>query len=781
MQPLLILFGSAFTLAVCYSLGSRLLGAAASDAGLRVVSGAALLSTAVFACCACGLVYTAVFLALGAAALTISRPGVLPRTFVDMIRKRSPALAAGSAILSRHSQSAASSAGSGTLVHHPEPIAAGTLRHTPEPALRARDSSLAEDSRPLALLRSRWCLLFAPYLILYLSNAMAPEISFDGSRYHLGLVGRYLREHGFHPIRDNFYAAFSQGVEMLYLFAYAFGRHSSAAVVHFGLLLALVWQMLSWSRRAGYPLAGLCAAALILLSPIVGVDGASAYNDVAVAAIAFSLFHLLQISAESHSRRLLIAIGLAAGFAYAAKYTAFLAVPYAIAWIGWNRRSWRDAAIVVFFVAAMILPWMFKDWLWYRNPVAPFFNRYFPNQYVTVSFEGEYLHQLSHPQVLASLWQLPIQATTFGSLSGLLGPVFLLVPLALLSLRDSAGRQLLIAAAVFGAPFVFNVSTRFLIPAIPFVALALCLVLARIPRIAVAAVVIHALLSWPTVVRRYCHPDAWRLDKVTWREALRIKPEDGFLESNLPLYGAARLLDRVTPPDATIFTQTPIPEAYTSRHVRTAYQSAANIMSRKVFWSGFVPEHAPVWRLRFQFPKAKLAAIRIVQMAAGSGSWSIHEIRAFNEGREVPRSGWRATARPFPWGAAAMLDGRLASFWLCGETLRRGEYVQIDFPGRPAVDSVLVEAAPDQPGIRLRLEGRVDNGWMQLADRPEIGTEPIPPGIRRAAAEELRRRGNDYLLAFDGEFGADDLRQHAADWGIRQTGEYKGARVYRLP
>ena len=53
---------------------------------------------------------------------------------------------------------------------------------------------------------------------------------------------------------------------------------------------------------------------------------------------------------------------------------------------------------------------------------------------------------------------------------------------------------------------------------------------------------------------------------MPYREALRIKPEEGFLESNLPLYGATRMVERLTPPGSTIFTFTPIPEAYTSRN-----------------------------------------------------------------------------------------------------------------------------------------------------------------------------------------------------------------------
>ena len=86
----------------------------------------------------------------------------------------------------------------------------------------------------------------------------------------------------------------SQGVEMLYLCAFAFGRHSAAAVVHLGFLLALAWQMISWARRAGFELAGICAALLVFLSPLDGVDASSAYNDVAVAAIAFTLFYFLE-------------------------------------------------------------------------------------------------------------------------------------------------------------------------------------------------------------------------------------------------------------------------------------------------------------------------------------------------------------------------------------------------------------------------------------------------------------------------------------------------------
>ena len=71
-------------------------------------------------------------------------------------------------------------------------------------------------------------------------------------------------------------------------------------------------------------------------------------------------------------------------------------------------------------------------------------------------------------------------------------------------------------------------------------------------------------------------------------------------------------------------------------------------------------------------------------------------------------------------------------------------------------DSVLIEAAPDQPGIQLRLD--------EVSAPAPIADIAILPDLRRAAAEELKRQGNDYLLLFDGEFGADDVQRNAASW-----------------
>jgi hypothetical protein len=717
LQALSILFGALFTVAVATALGASLLRDSCEDLALRFVTGAAALSLAVFCLCATQLAYPLVFAILGAAALFAGR------------------------------------------------------------------QELAWRLRKFDLTNRLLLLAFSLYFILYFFNSMAPETSFDGSRYHLALVGRYLREHGFHRIANSMYASLSQGVEMLYLWAFAFGQHSAAAMVHFAFLLALVWQMFAYSRRVGLPLAGACGALLVFASPVVGVDGTSAYNDVAVAAIAFTLFHLLQIWDDGRAPRLLVAIGLVAGFGYAAKYTACLGVVYALGFVAWkSHRRIRETAVVAVSSAALVAPWMAKNWMWVANPFSPFLNGFFPNPYVTVAFEQEYRHHMAL-YGLGSRWQIPMQVTTYGSLSGLLGPVFLLAPIALLALRRREGRQLLLAALVFGATYFSNISARFLIPPLPFVALAMALALSRVPRVLVAVALLHALISWPSVVARYCHYDAWHLAKVPWREALRIKPEDAYLEANLPLYGAARLVERTAAPGSTIFAFTPIPDAYTSRTILVAQQSSENVKSREILWTAFTPDYEPTWRLRFSFPRQPLRAIRVVQTNTGPDLWSIHELLVFDGAGELPREPrWRLNARPYPWGIGDAFDGQLITFWECGERLRPGQFVEVDFNEVEPADSVLIETAPNQWGIRLKLEGQCASGqWKLLAAEPQASDAPVPPGLRRAAAEELKRRGIDYLLVFDGEFGADDLHRNAGLWGIRQVGEDKGARLYRLP
>lgn len=115
-------------------------------------------------------------------------------------------------------------------------------------------------------------------------------------------------------------------------------------------------------------------------------------------------------------------------------------------------------------------------------------------------------HTLPEALVFRSPRELALWGTEAG---GLIGPMFLLAPVALLALRDPHGRRLAPAAAVL--TLAGAADARWMIPALPFLALAMGIALTRsrgaLPVLAVAA----ALLSWPDVARVYADPQAWRI------------------------------------------------------------------------------------------------------------------------------------------------------------------------------------------------------------------------------------------------------------------------------
>jgi hypothetical protein len=716
----LILFGASFTVAVSVALGSLVCGKTVADWPIRFVTGAALLNLAVFVLCCVQLAYPLVFAVLGAVVIAA----------VIWLRKARP-----------------------RTVWNP--------------------------------VNYILFLIFGVYYLLYFFNAMAPEASPDGAGYHLGLVARYLQEHGFQPITWNIYANLSEGAEMLFLFAFAFGKHSAAALVHFTFLAALVWQMIVYSRRAGFPLLGMSAAVLVFVSPVVGIDATSAYNDVALACVAFTLFYLLQLWDAERTTRLLILIGLVAGFGYAVKYTACLGVLYAVGFVAWKGRRGRgvrQAGIVAACAAVMILPWMIKNWLWVQNPVSPFFNNIFPNPYVTTSFEREFREYLALYD-LPTRWMIPWAATTSGRLAGVLGPIFLLAPVALLSLRRREGRQLLLAAAVFGATYFSNIGARFLIAPLPFVALAMMLALGsgtfgRVAAIALA--LFHAVVSWPPMIPKYALPGVWAVKTIPFREALRLRPPDGYLQAHLAGFGCDRMIERVTPPGSTIFSYQVIPEAYTSRRILIDYQSAENHHDGLTLWTGFSRGWLPTLRARFNFEEQPLLAIRVLQTTSGASPWRIHELRAFDGAAPVPRNGWQVTADPFPWKIESAFDNNPVTFWECGDNLRPGMYVEADLNGVRLADSVLIETSPNQPDLHLRLMGLGPSGqWKTLAAEPQMSNADAPE-LRRAAVLELKRRGIGYVLLFDADIAAAVFRANPALWGVREVGQSNGARLYQL-
>lgn len=621
-------------------------------------------------------------------------------------------------------------------------------------------------------------------------HAMAPEMSADGTSYHLGLVARYLRQGGFQHYTTNMYANMPEGIEMLFLFAFAFGKHSAAALVHWQFLLLMPFLLLNCGRRFGWTSAGAAAALLYFMTPIAGVDGASAYIDIATSAVVFGTVYLLLIWEAQGQKGLAMAAAALAGFAYACKMTAFPAVPFALAFLAW--KLWREHRPVPgpvvtagLIASAFILPWLIKNTIIVGNPFSPFLNRWFPTPYVRVKFEDEYRaqHRDYYGQVKSPA-QAALEVTVRGGiLNGALGPVFLLSPLALLALRWPLGRRALLAALVFALPYPSNIGTRFLLTPLPFLCLAFSMALTNWRGMATAVVLFHAFFSWPDVLKQYTDPAAWRLDRFRLKQALRIESEDGYLMRMLDQYAMAKLVETLVPPDGRVLTYGGMAESYITRDILVAYQAGFNNMIGEILATGIDPAYQPHWRLDFSFAPRELRQIRLVQTRSVSDIWSITELRVFSpEGQEIDRQqSWRLTAWPSPWDIPYAFDNCPVTRWRSWQPARPGDYVLADFGVAVRAGSVKLDMSPDQPAVSMRLEGQTPEGdWQSLGGTPTLSKVDIPDDLRREAVHDLKRLGITHIVIGNHDFIAVDLFNRRDEWGVTLLGEAGGSRLYKL-
>ncbi|MDP8981901.1 MAG: discoidin domain-containing protein [Acidobacteriota bacterium] len=727
------LLGAAFFVATALALGTLLLRSLAlklyrtEERLLGFVVGSAVLSAIVFALCTVKLARKGVFLALGAAALF--------------------------AVLRRG-------------------------------GYRARGEAFPALPRPWRFLLTG---VFAVFTVYYFFTAWAPENSPDGMAYHLWVVFEYARAHGFVRIPTSFYANLSQGLELLFLYAFVFGKHSAAALVHFSYLATLPFLILSYGHRFGFPRAAAAAGLFVFVAPVVGMDGSVAYVDVAMASIAFALFYLLQIWDQERNSRWLVPVGILAGFAFAVKYTGFVAVLYAVGLVAWKLlRARKPLLRPVLMLAALsliffILPWTLKNYLWLGNPVIPFANRIFPNPWVHVWFEDDY-RKFMRVYALTSWKQAPLQLTVHGDiLTGIVGPLFLAAPLAFLALRRREGRQVLLAAAIFLATYFGNIGTRFLIPCLPFVALGMALALESLPRVLLVITLANALACLPPLVNRYA-PNAWRLLKVPYREALRIKSEDAFLNEVAPPYAMARLIEEKVPPNEKVYSFSGSGRSYTRRELMLKYESGPGDTMGDILWAPMFVDFQPTHAMDFHFPAHAVKKLRLIETAKTTWMWSVSELRVYAGGVELLRApDWRLTARPNPWEVQLAFDNSPGTRWRSWQVAEPGMYMEVDFGAARSVDAVKVQRSYDEDQSRYRVDGMdADGRWTTLSDKPVESLVGITVNLRQAATDEIKRRGYHYLLVDSNDIGADDYFRNAAVWGLSLVGQRGGSRLYRI-
>jgi len=623
----------------------------------------------------------------------------------------------------------------------------------------------------------------ACYALLYLINALAPEVEPDAVAYHLGLTAEYVRLGGF-PDRVGFYEMVPQGLEMLFVPAFAFGQHSAAKLVHCAFLLASVPLILSIARRLQLPdAAGLAAAVLYFCAPMAGVTGTSAYTDAGAVFFVLATFYLLLVWRDTRDARYLVPAGITAGFCYAIKLPGGLVSILALGFVALMERRLRvkTLALVAAGALVMIAPWILRAGVMTGNPLAPLFNRLFPNEYFHPAMELDLARSLSSWRGVPP-WRVPYEMVLGGAFQGIMGVAFFSLPVGLLALRKPVGRLCWLAAVLLGLPWFWNTGGRFLMPSLPFLALALAMALPR--RAQLAAIAVQAIACWPPVFGLYHPAYTWRLERFPWRAALRIQPEADYLSSLQGEYRIARMVQDHTAAGERIFSLMSVPSAYTDREMLGFWHSATADDLNDALRVAMAP-HDLIYNVTAHWTPRPLEGLRIRLPQAAPAEWLIHEIQLFSGDDQIfNRADWQLRAWPNVWDLPLAFDENQATRWRTWEPIRAGMYVEVDFAA-PQMLSGAVMMTPD-PMLHLPFDfyGREAGKWRWLAHNP-IATPRSVGDVRMGATRAVRRAGYRYILTSsskdegNGQIGA-AMAAHPADWGVEAVASLGPVVLFRI-
>ena len=620
------------------------------------------------------------------------------------------------------------------------------------------------------------------YGALYLINALAPELEPDAIAYHLGLTSEYVRLGGF-PSRVGFYEMLPQGLEMLFVPAFAFGQHSAARLVHCAFLLASVPLMLRIGRRLELPEgAGLAAAVLYFCAPVVGITGTSAYTDAGEVFFTLATFYALLVWRDTRDVRYLAPAGITAGFCYAVKFPGGLVAMLALAFVVAAERGMhaRQLALLAGAALAVAAPWILRDVVMTGNPVAPLFNSLFPNPYFHPSMERDLAAALGSWQGVPP-WRVPYELMVGGTFAGTMGPVFFALPLGLLALRKRAGRLCWMAAALLALPWFWNTGARFLMPALPFLALALALAL---PRQALwACVALQAVACWPQVVGLYHREYTWRLERIPWRAALRIQPEQAYLSSLQPAYRVARLVQDNTQPGERIFSLIAAPAAYTDREVLVFWHSAQAVQLHDTLRVA-VDRNNTLFDVRAEWTPHPMSALRIRMPQASPVEWVIGEIQLFSGDYRIFGSPqWQLQAWPNVWELPLAFDENQATRWRTWDPIRAGMFVEVDFDRAQTLSGAVMTSPTAFYPLPFDFYGRERDGWHLLTGRPVVTERPLG-NVRMSATRAVRDAGFRYILANNGNDGngalGADMVGHEVEWGLEKTADLGPVVLFRI-
>ncbi|KPL15859.1 MAG: hypothetical protein AMJ93_16280, partial [Anaerolineae bacterium SM23_84] len=418
--------------------------------------------------------------------------------------------------------------------------------------------------------------------------ALAPAIDFDALLYHLSVPAFYVQQHGLVEVAERYQSYWAHNVEMLYTLALLLADQPLPTLINWTIGLLTAGLVFALGRRVGGARTGMAAVLLFCSTPIVARECGIAVNDMGVSLFSFGAVYCAAAWWQEKDDRWLIFVGLLAGLAVGTKLSATLMlVPLFLCLAlglllrhGPSKRAAVGLVHVALPAAALVAPWLVRDWLWTGNPIFPFRNTLFRSPQWPVenvyhvglrSDSSELLGSVRSPpdllgQLLAFVrlaWYLVRQPGMFsewvppGFMGGL--PV-LALPWVGLGQRQPSPKRRLLLYAMFSLAVVVTLLwwqvlryLRHLLQLLPLLAVLAAMNLEalwlglRNSRWGRGAATLGLLLAlcYVAATRVIETVSNWQLlERYPYRLLLGLETRERFLSRTLPAYDALQFLNR---------------------------------------------------------------------------------------------------------------------------------------------------------------------------------------------------------------------------------------------
>ncbi|MBL8830407.1 MAG: glycosyltransferase family 39 protein [Planctomycetaceae bacterium] len=402
----------------------------------------------------------------------------------------------------------------------------------------------------------RW--LLAMIAAATLISALAPPVAGDALCYHLELPKRFLLEHALVELPHDDNAVYPLLTEMWYLWGLALGGATTAQLLHWlcgGLLAGGVMLLATpivgrrWSELA---------AVLALLTPGMNNQMTAPLNDLAVAALTtLALAAWWRAIHAQHGTGWYLLAGVLLGGALATKHVALLfgaALASASLWLIVQHAARRAAllrglALLGVVAVSVAGPWYVRA-AWYRgDPVYPFLSGHAVAQAPVSDHENE-VAAATRPDkrklgrgvlaAITALWQTTMQPELVGGRAHQIGPLWLALLPGLVLTRRLRGLGMLLAIGGLFAILWFGLrqNARFLLPAIPLLAVGAVWVLSELRRWPRAPRVVTTLMLLGLTLFLLAIP--LRRAVKSLPVAMGVESREAFLRRVEPTYDIAR-------------------------------------------------------------------------------------------------------------------------------------------------------------------------------------------------------------------------------------------------